>query len=233
MKHAVGNDKLGSRCLVVSRAVGDSCPTTCLFLTMLNKNGNPICYADGTEKRFKNARQAGLDNLITSSQGIFEVLQKAVRQNRSVRIHERGDFFNDGELDKVYLVNWILAIKTIVEESAKLPDIWVYTHVYDSSILELAKLGVSVYASVHTENDIELAQQAGFTLFAYCTDIRKKKGGSKDDVTTYLDLPVIGRTLVCPEQRLGRKRVTCSGGKNTISCNWCVKGKGHVAFLEH
>ena len=43
MKVANGNDKLGKGCLVVSRPVGDTCPSSCDFL------GNG-CYAEQTEK---------------------------------------------------------------------------------------------------------------------------------------------------------------------------------------
>ena len=32
MQASKGNDKLGNGCLVVSRAVGDTCPPTCDFL---------------------------------------------------------------------------------------------------------------------------------------------------------------------------------------------------------
>ena len=47
MKVANGNDKLGKGCLVVSRPVGDTCPSTCEFL------GNG-CYAEQTEKMYPN-----------------------------------------------------------------------------------------------------------------------------------------------------------------------------------
>jgi hypothetical protein len=53
-----GNEKLGEGAVVVSRAVGDSCPPSCVFL------GNG-CYAEGTEKIYKNSRAAGLANMLT------------------------------------------------------------------------------------------------------------------------------------------------------------------------
>jgi hypothetical protein len=43
MKTADGNDKLGKGCIVVSRPVGDTCPSDCDYLN----NG---CYAEHTEK---------------------------------------------------------------------------------------------------------------------------------------------------------------------------------------
>lgn len=106
-----------------------------------------------------------------------------------------------------------------------LPHTFTYTHIYDHRIAELQDYGVNVYASVHGETDIEEAKKAGFNLFAFATKIPKKKGGTPD-APKYIDLPVLGRTLVCPEQRMGRKRVTCD------KCKWCVEGKGNVAFLE-
>jgi hypothetical protein len=58
MKVANGNDKLGKGCLVVSRPVGDTCPSSCAFL------GNG-CYAENTEKIYPGVRPAGMQNLIT------------------------------------------------------------------------------------------------------------------------------------------------------------------------
>jgi hypothetical protein len=216
MKHSKGNDKLGN-CGVMSRPVGDTCPSTCWFL------GNG-CYAEATENRFPNAREYSQNNILTQWRGIKRFIEKYADK----RIHERGDWFINGKLDRRYLYNWCKALR----ESNKRGKIWTYTHILDKRLLTLERYGVKIYASVNTPTEAEYARSAGFSLIAYCTDIKKKKGGSRD-VTTYIDLPVIGRTLVCPEQRLGRKRVTCAGTKTTTRCGWCIDGRGDVAFLEH
>ena len=55
-----GNEKLGSNCVVNSRAVGDTCPDSCHYL------GNG-CYAEAIEKRFPKSRDLGLRNVITDA----------------------------------------------------------------------------------------------------------------------------------------------------------------------
>lgn len=223
MKTSKGNEKLG-KCIVVSRPVGDSCPSSCPFLN----NG---CYAEMTEKRFPQSRAAGFDNMIVKRHDVLATIEKAIDKNLSIRMHERGDFLKpNGQLDLRYVNNWVESLKKI--KRGDRPNIWAYTHIYDKRLLTLAKVGVYLYASVHTDADVKTAKRAGFKLFAYCTKIRKVKGGSTDS-PKFVDLPILGRTLVCPEQRLGRKRVTCAGTDETTACNWCTMGKGNVAFLEH
>ena len=92
MQASKGNDKLGNGCLVVSRAVGDTCPPTCDFL------GNG-CYAEGTERVFKSSRAVGLRNMITEAGKIRSMILMAIKDSRSLRWHERGDFYNNGILD--------------------------------------------------------------------------------------------------------------------------------------
>lgn len=207
-----GNEKLGKQVVVLNRVVGLTCDPKCPLLN----NG---CYAEKTEKRFPNSRQVGLDNLEAGASDIAEAIEFAVQKNKDVRIHERGDFLLEGKLDKKYLNAWKKAINTV----KKIPHIWTYTHSYLKSLANLNH--VNVYASVHNENDVKKAKANGFKLFAYALTDRKRKGGSPD-YPKFVDLPVIGKTLVCPEQRLGRKRVTCD------KCRWCVEGKGNVAFLK-
>lgn len=221
MKYAVGNSKLGKKCLIVSRPVGLTCPSDCFFLN----NG---CYAQATEKRFPNARKAGWDNVKVSSDEIYELLLLADKKQYSVRIHERGDFILNDKVDWDYVKAWKTAVNKFVKEFGedKLPHIWVYTHAYYKGISNLSKTGINVYASVHNKLDYEKAKKAGFDLFAFCSTIRKKKGGSRG-VDKYIEVEELGRTLVCPEQRLGRNRVTCD------KCKFCISGKGNILFLEH
>ncbi len=223
-----GNEKIG-KAVVVNRAVGESCPQDCYFLN----NG---CYAQFTELRFPNARHSGLANMEMERKTIERAILYAVKNtNGKLRIHERGDFARDNRLDVGYLDNWRSAIVNCQKNGVDIRGIWLYTHVYDHRIVRLADLGGSVYASVHNRKQLRKARSLGFTLFAYISKSRKKKGGSLD-APKYLTFDG-KRFLVCPEQRLGRLRVTCCGsdkkGIKTTACNWCVFGKGNVAFLEH
>lgn len=223
-----GNEKIG-KAVIVNRAVGDSCPKDCYFLN----NG---CYAQFTELRFPKSRDVGEANMAMERKTIERAIEYAVKNtNGRIRIHERGDFAKNNRLDGRYLRNWRDAIDNCKAKGIHPNGIWVYTHLYDARILELVSCGVAVYASVHNRKQLRRARSLGFNLFAYITKQRKKKGGSHD-APKYLSFDG-KRFLVCPEQRLGRTRVTCCGseknGVKTTACNWCVFGKGHVAFLEH
>ena len=102
---------------------------------------------------------------------------------------------------------------------------WAYTHKFAKSLAGLPY--ISMYASVQDSKEVAKAKNAGFKLLAWLTHVRGKPGGNRN-VPTRLDIPELdGRTLICPEQRLGWKRVTCD------RCRWCVEGKGNVAFLFH
>lgn len=228
MKFSKGNAKLGTNCFVVSRAVGDTCPSSCVFL----HNG---CYAEATEKRFPNARVAGLKNSITESIKIRSLILEAIRKNVSIRLHERGDFGSNDTLDFDYIENWRSACAQLVSEGYDLPIMWAYTHFYCRELVELLGEYIYIYASVHNEDDHAKAKAEGFEHFAYVdTDHRfttkKKKGGSNN--APKLVVFNNDKYLVCPEQRKGRKSVTCTGNKESVACKWCLKG-GNVAFIEH
>ena len=160
MKVANGNDKLGKGCLVVSRPVGDTCPSSCDFL------GNG-CYAEQTEKMYPNVRPAGLQNVITEKHRIRSMILDAVRQGKSIRWHERGDWFLNGQLDTDYVTNVTDACESILASGGTLPDMWFYTHIYDSRLVQLEKY-MAVYASVHNADHKAAAVAAGFKLFAWC-----------------------------------------------------------------
>jgi hypothetical protein len=210
-----GNEKLGKKVNILNRPVGTTCPASCWFLN----NG---CYAQFTERRFPNSRSLAENNLIVKKEDIKEILEDTVKHDKILRIHERGDFKKEGKIDGKYLKAWKLALKTI----KKLPHIWTYTHVLSKQISDLQNFGVNVYASVHSEQEYHKAKDKGFKLFAWVLKDKKKKGGSKD-YPKFVDLPVLGRTLVCPEHRRGRQQVTCE------KCKWCSEGKGNVVFLTH
>ncbi len=209
-----GNEKLGKKVYVINRPVGVTCPSSCALL-------HYGCYAEKTENRFSRAKRVGFLNLKVKTEELVGMIRDAYQNKKDIRIHERGDFVYKGKSDRKYIQAW----KKAVDVSLNIPYIWVYTHVYQKSIAQLQRKKVSVYASVHNTEDVKKAKAKGFKLFAWAIDIPKKKGGSKD-FPAKIDLPILGSTLVCPEQRFGRKKITCD------KCRWCIEGKGNVVFLK-
>lgn len=147
------------------------------------------------------------------------------------------------ELDLQYVDSWASACESVIRDGHTLPPMWVYTHLYDSRIVE--KLGpyMAVYASVHNEQHIERAWAAGFRLFAWCdTEHRfapKKKPGKagteqRDQAPKWVEIAGM-KFVTCPEMRFGRAPggVTCTGTKDTRACKLCPFGRGNVLFLDH
>jgi hypothetical protein len=234
MKTADGNDKLGKGCIVVSRPVGDTCPSDCDYLD----NG---CYAEQTEKQYKNARTAGFANIVTEKHKIRSMILDAKKRNKSIRWHERGDWFLNGELDTDYVDNVTWACESILADGETLPNMWFYTHIYDSRLVALEKY-MAVYASVHDTNDMNDAKSHGFKLFAWC-DSDMKVAPKRPKHKTKADawraaLPKLvvlndAKFVTCPEIRRGRSVITCTGTKDSISCDMCVKGLANVLFPAH
>ena len=223
--------KLGKGCLVVSRPVGYTCPSTCEFL------GNG-CYAEQTEKMYPNVSPAGMVNLITERGRIRSMILDAMRQGKSIRWHERGDWFKSGELDTEYVENVTWACESILADGNSLPDMWFYTHIYDSRLVAMEKY-MNVYASIHNATDKSAAVAAGFKLFAWCDSdekIAKKRPKRKAAAEAWLNslpkLVIIDDTkyVVCPEIRRGRGVVTCTHTKGSVACNMCPKGLANVLF---
>ncbi len=227
MEFSQGNEKLGSGCFVVSRPVGDTCPSSCSFL------GNG-CYAEFTEKRFPSARNKGLRNVITEAGKIRSLLIEAVRQGKSIRWHERGDFGLDNSIDMEYIENIEEACLSLLKEDKPLPKMWVYTHFYDSRIITRLSSFITIYASVHDAADMAAAKAAGFEHFAWCdTDGKFPKKGKKPAADAPKLVILNGeRFVTCPEMRKGRNSVTCTGTKDTVACNMCTRGN-NVLFLQH
>ena len=234
MKTADGNDKLGKGCIVVSRPVGDTCPPDCDYL------GNG-CYAEATENQYKNARTAGFANVITEKNKIRAMILEAKRREKSIRWHERGDWFLNGQLDLDYVANVTWACESILADGDTLPDMWFYTHIYDARLVSLEKY-MNVYASVHDDNDMGEALAQGFKLFAWCDSDMKvapKRPKSKAKAEAWRQalpkLVVLNATkfVVCPEIRRGRSEITCTGTKDSIACDICVRGLASVLFPSH
>jgi hypothetical protein len=234
MKVANGNDKLGKGCLVVSRPVGDTCPPTCVYL-------GDGCYAEQTEKMYPNVRPAGMMNLITEKNRIRAMILEAIRKEKSIRWHERGDWFLNGELDLDYLSNVTWACESILADGVALPDMWFYTHIYDARLVSLEKY-MNVYASVHNDTDMGEALAQGFKLFAWCDSdekIAKKRPKRKAAAEVWRkSLPKLvvlngEKFITCPEIRRGRGVVTCTPTKGSVSCEMCPKGLANVLFPSH
>jgi hypothetical protein len=236
MKTANGNDKLGKEnCIVVSRPVGDTCPPDCDFL------GNG-CYAEELENIYPGVRPAGMQNLITEKNRIRSMLVDAVKKNKDVRWHERGDFFKDGQLDNEYVDNVLWACESIVADGGTLPTMWAYTHIYDRRLsTELGKY-INMYASIHDGEDMKQAKDAGFKLFAWCdsdTKIAPKRPRGKVKAAAWrASLPKLvvlegEKFITCPEIRRGRGVVTCTATKNSVHCDLCPRGLANVLFPSH
>jgi hypothetical protein len=234
MKVSEGNGKLGKGCLVVSRPVGDTCPSDCDYL-------GDGCYAEQTEKMYPNVRPAGMQNLITEKNRIRSMILEAIKKNKSIRWHERGDWFLNGSLDLEYVSNVTWACESILAEGKSLPDMWFYTHIYDSRLVSLGKY-MNVYASVHDNNDMNTARGEGFKLFAWCDSDEKiapKRPRSKVKTEAWRNsLPKLvvlngEKFVTCPEIRRGRGVVTCTPTKGSVDCNLCVRGLANVLFPSH
>jgi hypothetical protein len=180
-------------------------------------------------------------NLITERGRIRSMILDAIRQGKSIRWHERGDWFKSGELDTEYVENVTWACESILADGNSLPDMWFYTHIYDSRLVAMEKY-MNVYASIHNATDKSAAVAAGFKLFAWCDSdeqIAKKRPKRKAAAEVWRNslpkLVVIDDTkyVVCPEIRRGRGVVTCTPTKGSVACNMCPKGLANVLFPSH
>ena len=233
-----GNAAIGTEAFVTSRAVGDSCPTSCQFHPSRDDGGRHKCYADKTEARFPASRKNGLAGMVTERNVIRAMLITAAAKAKKVRFHERGDFLKNGELDMEYLESIRWAIESLIALDFELPEMWAYTHEYDPRIVEMLGEYVTLYASVHNAADMAAAKAAGFKLFAWVDDAEEfhpaKRRGQKKLADAPKKLSIEGEEfLFCPKLRRGTDEVTCAGSKKTIACNACTKGLCNVFFAAH
>lgn len=228
LHYSIGNSKLGKNCMVISRPVGTTCPTSCHFL----HNG---CYAEATEHRFPQTRQFSTNNLVVNWWDVKAVLKIAVKKGRAVRFHERGDWGIKNKIDKGYVLSVKWACEAILREGGVLPDIWTYTHFYSPYLIKNLGSYIRIYASVHSLKQQRRAEKAGFKHFAWIdTDgliARHKSGGNPEAPK----LVVLNnqKYMVCPEMRQGREKITCTGTNDSKVCDLCVRGLANVVFLEH
>ena len=230
-KYSIGNSKLGKNCMVVSRQVGPTC---------LIAGDNPCpyfgdgCYAEKTENRFPDARKVGIGNRDIEEVQVRSMLVEAHRKDNSVRWFERGDAGWNNKPDKKFLSNVRRAYESLPVEQR--PDSWLYTHFNKTpEVVEYLQDFVACYASVHNEEDIYAAKDNGFRMFAFCDDEGKyapKKNARRpyDPAACPKMVEIAGEQfVVCPEIRLGRDRVTCTGTKDTPACNLCPLANKRIA----
>jgi len=234
MKYSIGNVKLGENCFVFSRPVGKTCPSTCEYL----HNG---CYAEQTEAMYPNVRPAGMKNVVTNKNKFRALFISAINEKKSIRFMERGDWFLNGKLDTKFIENVVWACESILKEGKTLPKMWFYTHIYDRRLAKLSKY-MKAYASVHNIKTMRKAKKLGFVLFAWCDSEKafspkrpKRFDKRKDWKDAMPKLTIIDgeKFITCPEIRKGRDFVTCTGTKDTVACNMCIKGKASVLFPNH
>ena len=112
---------------------------------------------------------------------------------------------------------------------------------FRSRLVALEKY-MNVYASVHDANDMNEAKGQGFKKFAWCDSDMKvapKRPKSKVKADAWRaalpKLVVLNDTkfVTCPEIRRGRAIITCTGTKDSISCDLCVRGLANVLFPAH
>jgi hypothetical protein len=235
-----GNSKIGEDAIAHSRPVGaendGTCPSTCKLL-------DGECYAQAQQTRWPNTLAAAKQNLITEANQMHSMFVRALKSNQDVRLFVTGDAMRNNKLDKEFLANLRWAAESVRAKHGRLPKIWLFTHVHRKELAALSDIA-AVYASVHTEGELAKAEKAGFTLFALAdldgsllpiapkTTSKKKKDAWRATLPARIKFG--GKEfLVCPEQRKGRDRVTCSGGIKTMRCGWCVEGRGSVAFALH
>ena len=216
-----GNDKLG-RCPVLNRAVGVTCPVTCPYLTGIGIPRQCKCYAEHTEDRFEHSKRIGRHN---TNKRERQDLVTLFRCGRDVRLHERGDFYFKGRIDRGYVRDVRHALKKRTNR------VWTYTHGYAKELARLQDDGLNIYASCHSKSDIDLAFRKGFKLIALVLPERTPgvcksalRGLKPYDGGAWIKCHGL-TLLVCPAQR--KKNVTCD------RCKWCIQGSGHVAFLQH
>jgi len=219
-----GNTKLG-KCIILSRAVGDTCSPDC-------PNYGKACYARATERRFADARRCGLENANVRTPQIVSLLGLARAKERAVRLHERGDFGNGRvqQIDKRY----VGAIERGMQRLGHAVRVWTYTHIYRRRLARLAKLGLSIYASIHGRETLDKARAAGFTRFALQLPQRphkvKPQRRALPEYTGPQAFERFGeRFIVCPAQYnvRGNALITCE------RCGICPDGRSSVAFLTH
>lgn len=220
------NTKLGRGVLAISRPVGDSCPRSCpLHPAHGDIAGGQRCYMRRIEAMRPAAREAAERNMTADVQQLTWALYVAATNDRLVRLHPGGDFWDDAtaRLDRDYLDTLVAALSALAEQGLH-PRVLAYTHCYDRELVAaLASFSPAfqLYASVHDADDVAAAQAAGLTLLAFTLAIPmrlwpQQAWTAQDGV----------RALVCPEQR--GMLPDCQ------SCGYCWRpDRGHVAFLDH
>lgn len=242
---AVGtNRKLGKQVASISRPVGPTCPSDCPFLSGVAPDGSEVplrerCYAQSIERRYKSvaanwakgAPRSLAQRVQWRSELQAEIAKAANRRTNPIvalRIHVGGDFLVGDRLDRNYLADLLRVLRAVRNGDGRESGIgvWFYTHAWwelAPYLGRLRRLGVQTFASVHPGDDVQAALDLGYRL---AIDPGCALPDSVPSTVTFHDLPV----LVCPEQRKGADKVTCS------TCGYCFREYDkprHVAFYRH
>ena len=115
------------------------------------------------------------------------MIMYAMKRDKDIRWHERGDWFKDGELDREYIDNVVEACEGLVAQGHKLPKMWFYTHIYDSYIVDSLSPYCTVYASVHNIADKREAEVTRIWNTLRKNHIQQQRRGEKNGKTIFLN----------------------------------------------
>lgn len=155
------NSKLGPAAVGTTRPVGPTCPLTCQFHPARPDPSAARCYATMGPTGIQQARANGMDGETARAR----LLAHYANGIRLIRLNVAGDVVTrSGELDREYLA-------ALWDVAREMPDaqIWAYTHAWrEFGPLDLAQVpgNVALLASVDTPEELETAQDLGFTRFA-------------------------------------------------------------------
>lgn len=230
------NAKLGARVASYSRPVGPTCPSDCPFLSGVMPDGTAVpkatlCYADKFQVRYPSVAKAWKSKAYGfaleqwkewQAQFVREALKAEAKGVKAIRIHVGGDFLGaDGAIDVTYVSALLGALRTLRAKGGKIAC-WFYTHAWRELTRHrkyFVRLGVFVFASVHSALQAEAARSTGWNLaIDPGLPISEIRPGFHE---------IFGiRSLQCPEQAK-KGQVTCD------TCGYCFRKNGNVSFFRH
>lgn len=235
------NAKLGKHVASWSRSVGPTCPRSCPFLSGIMPDGSTIpeklrCYAADVVKRYRSvgtkwgqADTVGPEWADRLSAELVEADRKGIK---AVRFHVGGDFGKadgSGELDRTYLAAVLSAVRSARVRGATIP-LWGYSHLWEKLgpfVRRFRKLGMELFASVHSDVEAVRAVKLGFRLAVDpgAELVPIMPGADGPDMPSLIR--AVGRTVsVCPHQR---GKISDCG-----ACRFCFRPIGRdIAFVRH
>ena len=199
---SLGNKKISRTVGIFNLPPGDTCPGKTAFCA-------EICYANKSNKQYKNARERRKVNLELTRQPDFAALMTAdiaLAKLKYIRIHESGDFY-----DQPYLDKWI-EIATTCSDTTFLA----YTKSFQLNF-KAAPVNMKILYSIDTTTvrlppktgrHTALTLQKGVTSCPgryVCMPVGKDRKGNKQDHYGYCDK----------------------------TCKFCWEDRGDVAWILH